>query len=247
MASLWTRAAIEEREPPLIVVASCNNQAVINILENFANVDESGLTEDLRGRWRLEVSSYGLYCCSRKKANDKTAFLYLGPNGESCMERWQTPHFLKDAKKYFLEKANQGYASLALTIFAVKQRLHQELVQTQQVLKAGINHLTAFQRIEHEISAQYGSVDAFLQELSSTQQLQDTRELEYRKTQVHLDEVYALWERRNLWAQSLRWLPSVRKQMYRRTARLLNRWDYPIEDYSDEAVEAWFTHKIQQH
>jgi ABC-type hemin transport system ATPase subunit len=51
VADMWANAALDEKEPPLIVATSNNNQAVTNILESFAKVDEEGLQEELKVRW----------------------------------------------------------------------------------------------------------------------------------------------------------------------------------------------------
>ena len=247
MANLWTQSALEESEPPLIVVVSNNNQAVTNILENFASVDEEGVDDDLRGRWIPEVSSYGLFCCSSGKANDETPYQYLGPNEEGCMGKWQTQHFFDSAKTYFLEKARFRYASSVSDLFQVKTLLHQELKQIYRVLVEGVDNLAEFQRIEHKISTIYGSVDSLFRELSSIKQLRSICKSQQSKMQSQLDELYSLWEDRNFWTQSLTWLPSVRKKVLRRTARLLNRWDYHFDNYSDETVEALFINEIQRY
>ena len=55
VANLWTQAALNQSEAPLIVATSNNNQAVTNILESFARIEETGLDECLKGRWLPEV------------------------------------------------------------------------------------------------------------------------------------------------------------------------------------------------
>ncbi|WP_133511193.1 AAA domain-containing protein [Candidatus Thiosymbion oneisti] len=247
VASLWSQAALEEKEPPLIVATSNNNQAVTNILESFAKVDEEGLDENLQGRWVPEVASYGLYCCASNKANEKNPYMYLGPRGEGCMKKWQTQDYLNSATEHFIEKAGLWRTEPVADVAQVKKQLHQALRQTQQAIITGIDCLAAFQGIEQEIVDSYGSVESLLKEIASTEQLYDTSETEYTKLKSQLDELYLLWEGRSIWIRLLLWLPSIRKEEYRKTARLLNRWDLHLEDHADAAVEAWLTTRIRQH
>jgi AAA domain len=247
VANLWSQAALEEKEPPLIVATSNNNQAVTNILESFAKVDEEGLDENLQGRWLPEVASYGLYCCAGTIANDKNPYMYLGPKGEGCMQKWQTQDYLNSATEHFIEKASLWRTEPAADVAQTKTQLHQALKQTQQAIIAGIDSLAAFQCIEQEIVDSYGSVESFLEELSSTKQLCDTSQNEKGKAKSRLDELYVLWAGRSIWVRLFFWLPPIRKREYQKTARLLNQWELYLEDYADAAVEAEFTTQIRQH
>ena len=247
VANLWSQAALEEKEPPLIVATSNNNQAVTNILESFAKVDEEGLDENLKGRWLPELASYGLYCCASSKANKKNRYIYLGPRGEGCMEKWQTQDYLNSATEHFIKKAGLWRTGPVADVAQAKKQLHQALKQTKQAIIAGIDSLTAFQRIEQEIVDSYGSVESLLKEIASTEQLLDTSETEYSGAKFRLDELYLLWESRSMWVRLLLWLPPIRKEECRKTARLLNRLDLHLKDHADAAVEAWLTTQVRQH
>lgn len=72
IATLWIKHARAQQEPPLIVAASTNNQAVLNILEAFAKVKEK--TGPLAGRWIKGLESYGLYMPAKSRENDKQGF-----------------------------------------------------------------------------------------------------------------------------------------------------------------------------
>jgi hypothetical protein len=54
---LWVEAAINEAEPPVIVAASANNQAVTNIIDSFGKVDEPEASL-LAGIWLDGINSY---------------------------------------------------------------------------------------------------------------------------------------------------------------------------------------------
>ena len=69
VASYWVEAALAESEPPLIVAASTNNQAVTNVLEAFEKGFE--VTDDPFGsRWLSKLTSYGGYFPARSRESE---------------------------------------------------------------------------------------------------------------------------------------------------------------------------------
>ena len=130
VASLWVKAALEETEPPLIIAASTNNQAVTNVLEAFAEGFEES-EEGFGGRWFPDIGSYGGYFPARSRES-------------KASQRYQTATFYREtesseyiarAEKTFLARAQQVFADTTLTqVAAVKAQLHKHLVNTQKQL-----------------------------------------------------------------------------------------------------------------
>jgi len=247
VANLWAQAALDEKEPPLIIATSNNNQAVTNILESFAKVDEEGLDERLQGRWLPEVASYGLYCCASGKANERNPYMYYGPKGEGCMEGWQTREYINRAAPHFLDKVSHWHHSSITDIAKAKKELNLALKQTQQAIVLGIDQLVAVQRWDAEISSRYGSIASLLQEIVATDQRCSALEVEYSQAKSRVDKLFALWEARNFWIRLLLWLPVVRKQEQRKTIRLLNSWGLDMEAYDDDTVESCLITQARQH
>lgn len=127
VASLWVKAALEEAEPPLIVAASTNNQAVTNVLEAFAKDFEE--TEDaFGGRWLPEITSYGGFYCARTKEGEASKH-YQTP---SFYRHVESPAYLDSAETTFLQRARQALGDDSLTrINTVRQQLHQRLTERQ--------------------------------------------------------------------------------------------------------------------
>lgn len=130
VASLWVNAALGEREPPLIMAASTNNQAVTNVLEAFAKDFEE--TEDaFGGRWLPGIDSYGGFYCARSREGDASQH-YQTP---SFYREVESPSYLEHAKIAFLAHARQALDDDALSdVDAVRQRLHQRLKAHQAQL-----------------------------------------------------------------------------------------------------------------
>lgn len=130
VASLWIKAALEESEPPLIVAASTNNQAVTNVLDAFAKGFEAS-DSAIGGRWLSRVESFGGYFPARSKE-------------AAAASRYQTPGFYRDLENpeyrvvvetEFLAKAQTALEDVELTsVSAVKDRLHQKLEALHQQL-----------------------------------------------------------------------------------------------------------------
>ncbi|SJN14278.1 Putative superfamily I DNA helicases [Halomonas citrativorans] len=130
IASLWVKAALDEAEPPLIVAASTNNQAVTNVLEAFAKDFEE--TQDaFGGRWLPEITSYGGYYCARSKEGEASKH-YQTP---SFYREVESPEYLERAEMVFVQHAREAFDDDSLTgVDAVRKRLHQRLTERQAQL-----------------------------------------------------------------------------------------------------------------
>lgn len=123
VASMWVNAALKEQEPPLIIAASTNNQAVTNIIEAFGKDFEEN-DEPLSGHWLPEIKSYGGYFPassleSEAAKNYQTASFY---------RTLEDPEYFEQAEMVFLLKAKEIFDDISLdSVLKVKQRLHAEL------------------------------------------------------------------------------------------------------------------------
>lgn len=132
VASLWVKAALEETEPPLIIAASTNNQAVTNVLEAFAEGFEDS-AKGFGGRWLPDIDSFGGYFPSKSREAEaaqryQTASFYRETESAEYIER---------AEKTFLAHAQRVLGDAALTqVAVVKAQLHKHLVNTQEQLAA---------------------------------------------------------------------------------------------------------------
>lgn len=136
VASLWARAALKEGEPPIIVAASTNNQAVTNIIEAFGNDFDEG-KEEFAGRWLPDVTSYGGYLPARSR--EKDAAKKYQTNG--FYNGLENRDYLDKAAHYFIEKAALAMPHLdlnsdpKLAIEAIKIQLHTYLKNATKELE----------------------------------------------------------------------------------------------------------------
>ncbi len=246
VANLWSQAALDESEPPLIVATSNNNQAVTNILESFARINEQGIHEHLEGRWLPEVNSYGLYCCAKSKAKETNPYRYLGPGGEGCMIEWHTQKYLDTATSLFMESAQRWHGDPLASLSSARNTLHDSLKNTQKAIERGVDLDADLDREETALRATYGSFQALTEQLAESEVSLSQYESEQKIVKQRLDAFYNLLESRSLWVRLLLWLPPVRKQETRRIRRLLNEWQVSLDDHSDEFVETWLANLNKQ-
>ncbi|OOE42549.1 AAA domain-containing protein [Salinivibrio kushneri] len=128
VASLWAKAALEDGEPPIIVAASTNNQAVTNIIEAFGKDFGEG-DGPMAGRWLPSIVSYGGYLPAKSKQQEADQF-YQTDAFYNGLENKDT---LYSATHYLIDRARQAFPSLALSdepkeaLKEIKQQLHGKL------------------------------------------------------------------------------------------------------------------------
>lgn len=104
VAGLWVRAALRGEDPPVIVAASSNNQAVTNIIDAFGKDFDRG-TGPFAGRWLPEVESFGMFLVSHSKRLE-------------AARRYQTEEFQAERETVaYFERAKDTYRHAAGTAF----------------------------------------------------------------------------------------------------------------------------------
>lgn len=187
VASLWVTAALEGREPPLVLAASTNNQAVTNIIDAFGKDFATG-SGPLAGRWLPEVASFGAYMPSRDKEK-KAAGLYQ-TNG--FFDNVENTEYVARAKAHYLDCAAAAFPHLASPALAiVVTHLHTQLQQAacqladiaasweallyaRQVLRAelGDDHVQALAAHENRLAGLAAASDLAAQACTGWQRYQ---------------------------------------------------------------------------
>ena len=135
IAGAWVRAALERADPPLIVAASTNNQAVTNIIDAFGKDFARGQGA-FAGRWLPDIKSFGLFLAAASREEEASAKYQT----ERFFQKLETPEYLDRARAAYLEAARNAFphlkqADVAAVVAALHQRLHEEsgvLVQADE-------------------------------------------------------------------------------------------------------------------
>lgn len=132
IAGEWVRAALEEGNPPIIVAASSNNQAVTNIIDAFGK-DFSAGKGLFAGRWLPDISSFGLFL----PAKSREAKASQSYQTESFFQRVETEAYFRKAEKTYFAAALKALPDLET------KNLNQTISVLHELIKAEVLKLTA--------------------------------------------------------------------------------------------------------
>lgn len=136
VAGLWVRAALRGEDPPVIVAASSNNQAVTNIIDAFGKDFARG-EGPFAGRWLPEVESFGMFLASHSRRLE-AARLY---QTEEFQAERETVSYVQRAKEAYLQAAQIAFPDLdspGLTsvVAAIQKRIAGEAEKLLQLDRA---------------------------------------------------------------------------------------------------------------
>ncbi len=136
VAGLWVRAALRGEDPPVIVAASSNNQAVTNIIDAFGKDFANG-QGPFAGRWLPEVESFGVFLASYSRRREAAR----GYQTEEFQAERETVAYFQRAKVVYLQAALEAFPNLAnadLTsvVAALQKRMVGEAGKLSQIDQA---------------------------------------------------------------------------------------------------------------
>ena len=214
VATLWVNAALEGGEPPIIVAASTNNQAVQNVIASF------GLATDGQApvvkRWLPEVNSFGLYCVSdSKRMDEKTArFQYVTPAFKGALGG----SFAALNNLEYLERAIPAFLShvaihfnRAVSLDESVTLLQQELQDTTRNLSRGIAILAELTSLRERVLQERASSAVTI---ASIQEQLDTARSDQRQHQ-HITGLWRGLVKRDNWLKAFfDYLPPVKRNLH---------------------------------
>ena len=137
IANLFVEKALEDKDPPIIVATSNNNQAITNILYVFGQAKTKN--GKLEGRWLPDITSYGLYLPSKNYRENIHDIPSTTPFGDGFPKTIENKEYYHLAKSYYLKKFYEYSNKQSNDVkFAVKW-LHQELSLQCKELKKGFD------------------------------------------------------------------------------------------------------------
>jgi energy-coupling factor transporter ATP-binding protein EcfA2 len=156
VATLFVERALDGKEPPIVVVASTNNQAVTNVIESFGRIKivnrlHDPFLERLVGRWLPDdaLTSYALYCPSKIQMDkgQPRGFLMTDLKGEGFPNRIQDREYVTKAHASFLGRTIGALGREVRTVDEAVELLHHRLRERYERLRAGPEKRSA---LEHE-------------------------------------------------------------------------------------------------
>lgn len=124
VATLWVQAALEKKDPPVIVAASAGNQAVTNIITSFGKIEERD-DDPLAGRWLPDVNSYGSYFPSVSRLKTDAAKYQTSEFFASI----ESDEFVSKAEAFFWEQYKKAFPGAPSgDISAAADHIHQQMM-----------------------------------------------------------------------------------------------------------------------
>ena len=203
IADAWVRAALHGAEPPVIVAASTNNQAVTNIIDAFGKDFAEG-DGPFAGRWLPDLKSYGLYLPSKIKEAEAARTYQT----ERFFEELESYDYLARAKATFLTAGRAAFPDNAdADLEEIVAALHQRIVQVVRKLsvsdKARTRVMTATASVHELLGDDPASALLELEHSASENRANQERHASWESgwTKHQADE--------SIWLSFLSFLPAV--------------------------------------
>lgn len=160
VAGLWVRAALRGEEPPVIVAASSNNQAVTNIIDAFGKDFGKG-EGPFAGRWLPEVESFGMFLASHSRRLEAAKRYQT----EEFQAERETVAYVQRAKDAYLQAAAAAFPELAnpdlaSAVAALQKRLAAEAEKLAEIDRANSSHQAASSALRTTLGADPEAAEA---------------------------------------------------------------------------------------
>lgn len=205
VASLWVKAALEEQDPPTIIAASTNNQAVTNVIDSFGKDFEEN-DHPISGRWLPDIDSYGGFFPAASKEDESAAYYQT----KAFYENLEQSNYLDRAEAYFKDKAKAALNienEQAFSLKSTRTTLLAEMKSYQSLLKACTSSWNNLEEVRREIETKLKD-DPF----TSLQKIKDKIIHSENLLNLVANNQQAWFEYRakeSLWLILFRWIPPI--------------------------------------
>jgi hypothetical protein len=160
VAGLWVRAALRGEDPPVIVAASSNNQAVTNIIDAFGKDFDRG-TGPFAGRWLPDVESFGMFLASHSRRLEAARRYQT----EEFQAERETVAYVGRARSLYLEAAAAALPELdkpdlGSVVSALQKRIVSEVDKLRQIDRANSAYHAARITLEANLGPDPGATEA---------------------------------------------------------------------------------------
>lgn len=231
IASLWINSAIAQRQPPVITATSTNNQAVMNVIDSFSNIDQVE-------RW-LPVNSFGLFLVNvadKRKDAEERGILCVNKFGQGFPAEAESRKFVNRAQHQYLERCSTFFKYNVAYVDDAIRRLHNELESRFELQRTGLLVASKLVELSPKLQAlEKEYKDAYkLYTLTEAEVLQATAEL------ARCQELRKNWHRHcdsePFYYGLLQFLPFIRRKRALRNQMFLDEYmpSVVIESTHDE-------------
>lgn len=239
VATLWAKAAIEKSDPPIVVAASTNNQAVTNIIDAFGKGFRPG-TGYFAGRWLPGIRSFGAYFPSMTRATDASAKYQTA----EFFNKVESTDYLESARAAYIEAGKRAFPLLAnATVSSIVESIHAELRKESDRLTVILDTWAVLERCRQSVRLELGDdPGAELARRDKVAQSDLAKAATVRKALKSWNDHLA---QESIWLALFSWIPAVARK---RLAMALHALDAagvsPGEAETMKALEDMLKHQV---
>lgn len=151
VATLWAKAALARGEPPVVLAASTNNQAVTNVLDAFGKEFAAG-SGPLAGRWLPDVRSFGAYFASGAKSRSHG----VNYQTRAFFDALESAPYVVLAEAHYVDAAAAWCGDAPKDVGEIVAALHRQLELEARKLSAIEDAWQAWSGAQHTLRAALG-------------------------------------------------------------------------------------------
>lgn len=223
IANMWVEAALrQDKNPPIIVATSTNNQAVTNIIDSFGKITNT--TNPLAKRWIPDLKSYGLYCLRNKNETLQDALSKglhaINRNADFINSNWENKGFLNSAENYYLSCFNNYFNEKITTLDNAINYLHAKLIEIVQKTKVVASNILLIGQLKEQIQTYNENIAALENQFIGITKQVDSLKENYRNKEHELNlwhEHYQEWcnhqKKMSFSLKYFSFLPGIKKKL----------------------------------
>lgn len=221
VASLWACAALDENgEPPIIVAASTNNQAVTNIIDAFGKDFATG-SGIFAGRWLPDIRSFGAYFPAKAKEAESAAKYQT----RAFFDQVESPEYVERARNAYLQAAAAAFPEI------VNPTLADVIKALREAIRAEWGKLLTLEDVWQQLAlAREAARQEFGADPTVVMTQRRQQEAEMKVQSQAFDDLAEQWEaylaKESIFYSLLSWLPPVARKRLR-LARLFLKGFFP--------------------
>lgn len=150
VANMLVKNAIEQKDAPIIVASSVNNQAATNIIDSFGSVKTIGI-KNLDQRWIQGVESFALYfpSSSKIKEAEEKGYQYVNKieEDEELLGNITSSKNIKESAQKMIENVNSYFNVDYKNIEQCSSIIHKKITNIDNLKKEIIVQLNEMQKV----------------------------------------------------------------------------------------------------
>jgi hypothetical protein len=202
IVSKWIQAIIDQKMPPLLVVASTNNLAVTNVLDNLNQSAQ---------RWLPRFNSYGLYLASKQRAKEAEEKQYpYRLKGNFCsIESMYSAEYCAEATAHVIQQFNQYFEERSDDLSTCKNYIYQKILHIKSLLDKIINFTPTAFSLQQSFFERHGTLEEIEEKIQQNDKKKQHSIIKLHHFHTLKKEWWSYKTKELKWLRFFSWFPFV--------------------------------------